>query len=495
MPLNMKEERNILIIIGLISFIVSWSFWHIWTDDFSVWLMQLDGFLKHRAMVFYPMPEGYINLGHSPFYLRPPFYPGLMLLSVKILGRNMFAMAFPLLVARFFMPVVFYKCLRYYYSRAEAFFLSLWVLFMPKLQTFSFSNFEADSIVLILILCAWLMLERMKENPRRIIYGVIFGAMCGFACLTREAGVAMACALFGAMLLRLITGFKSKELINQAIVSAVVCLIVVLPYIIWSMRVMHTPYFTGMENVQKFGIFFRNIWGYIKVLFFTFFSLRISMLPWLFMGIFFAGMWYAVKKRQWELFFLLVLPVLAFSLLPEEFSHAVKGGCEAIRRVSVIAPAVIAMFALGVGGIAGAIRKDRIRNMVKYAVFFLITFIFMLFSIHRPKVLVMPDEYYISLGAMIDNPVNVPDLKFERIKDKFVLIDQSQEDAARNITDAYMPYKRVKIYSGKSAIGIFMLFFTGCFFLLSVKKGNSPKGKRKILPRILKRRKINEPEK
>lgn len=381
---------------------------HIIAVDFSGFYFQALSFLKYKSHAYQILTNYCDNPINTGVNARAPFVPLLLALSIGFFGRNLLGIYLPFFIARVLIFPFSYLIAKHYMPKKLAFLATLLLLFIPKLQTYSFSAFEADIFTaLFYLLALYFYLKSTKLKNRKYLFFSTFSL--GLGALSKSTGFAIAVGFILAIFLENIKSIKRIYLFSFIFV------ILVGPYLLWTLGV-HNQLYLSTHKDKSISYILTNLPSLIQTipiyLGITFSGgIKAKLVAITLLIIFLSG----IGKTLYKKWFVLTVPTLVTLILISTLSSCLIGGnipgsYEFITLLgfSMIPASIILLSGFNV------VFKKRIPSAVTYVFVILIMYKFINNYFTSPYTLeFIPGEYYISLPTVIKNKQEIHDVRFK----------------------------------------------------------------------------------
>ncbi len=406
-------------IAGLIpaSFII-----HIIPVDFSGYYFQAISFLKYHGYSYQVLTNYCDNPINTGVNARAPVIPLFMALSIALFGRNLLGIYFPFFMARILLFPLSYLIAKNYLPKKLAIISTLLLLFIPKLQTYSFSSFEADVFIALFYLCAFYFY--LKSNRlKNIKYMILSSIFLGLGALSKSTGFSVAIGFILAIFLENINLLKGKGFIKGFYLFILLFISMVGPYLIWTMAAHHQIYLSTHKDKSIFYIFknlpslILTIPVYLGINFLP--GLKAKLVAALLLTIFIIGLIKAIFKKQ----FILIFPTLITLILISTLSTCLIGGniVGSYEFITILGftmiPSSIILF-LGIETLINLVSRNLFNKQISQllTIGFTVLLIFKYINNYfaAPYTLeFISGEYYISLPTILKNKEEIDDVRFK----------------------------------------------------------------------------------
>ncbi len=408
----------ITILAGLIpaSFII-----HIIVTDFSGFYFQALSFLKYKSYSYQIISNYCSNPINTGVNARAPLVPLLMAISMKFFGRTLLGIYLPFFIARVLIFPVSYLSARYFLPKKLAFLSVLLLLFIPKLQTYSFSAMEADIFVALFYVAAlYFYLKSNKLADRRYHF---LSALClGLGALSKSTGLAIGIGFVLAIFLEHLKEFRQKKFISRLYTYIFIFTLIVGPYLLWTYAA-HQQVYLATHKDKSFLYIPHNlpsllltIPAYLGINIIG--SLKAKLVSLLLLSIFITGIFVSLKRKL----FTLSIPLLVTLILIATVSTCLIGGniVGSYEFITILGfsmiPASI-LFFIGLNSLSNNLWKLVFHRQAPFLILVFLSVIIFVKYINNyfisPYTLeFIPGEYYISLPTVVKNIEEIHDVNF-----------------------------------------------------------------------------------
>ncbi len=400
---RLKNSDWFLILSFLAGLIPASFIIHIIAVDFSGFYFQALSFLRYKSYAYQILTNYCDNPINTGVNARAPVVPFLLALSITIFGRNLLGIYLPFFIARILIFPVTYLVARYYLSKKMAFLSTLFLLFIPKLQTYSFSAFEADIFIALFYVLAFYFY--LKSNKLKDLKYLIFSSVAlGLGALTKSTCFSLALGFILAIFLENIKSIKRVYLFSFIFV------VLVGPYLLWNLAV-HNQLYLSTHKDKSINYILTNLPSLIKTiplyLGINFIGgLKAKIIAASLLAIFLTGL----LKSFYKKWFVLTFPTITTLILISILSTCLIGGNipGSYEFITILGFTMIPSSIIFFSGM------NKLPSIITYVLIILIMFKFINNYFSSPYTLeFIPGEYYISLPTVIKNKQEIPDVRFK----------------------------------------------------------------------------------
>ncbi|MFH0943226.1 MAG: glycosyltransferase family 39 protein [Candidatus Beckwithbacteria bacterium] len=408
-------------IIGIIPAVI---FIHIVAQDIGIYFHISDSLLRFKSYSFSEMstPAGMVIVS------RPPLLPLLFATSISIFGRNLFAIYLPILLIRILIIPTAFLVARFFLRDQLAFLASSLLIFFPKLQLFVLSDFEADSLVLLLLLGViyfYYYIKRAKRPLGYLLCGICLAALF----LSKETGQI---ASFGVILGILAeTRLNIKKILNKKFALLIIPYITtVIAFCLFALSQTGTLHLTGLSHQQNLSFLPANLLSYLKTIILYTGLEELSFtapLKALLINIFILSLivigflYFLIKKELMLIFPALTVLIFIGTLPPGETSADIPGSFQLITILAFIMPFIAIFIFKGLDLLNNKFlpliigsRQNALR-IVSKIICVLLVFKFVNNFFAKPHYLLeFENEYYINISTVLTNKTPLPYVNFFR---------------------------------------------------------------------------------
>ncbi|KKR49594.1 MAG: hypothetical protein UT84_C0023G0002 [Candidatus Curtissbacteria bacterium GW2011_GWA1_40_16] len=258
----MFSSRIFLVLIFFLGLLPSLSFIHMFSKDSIIYFSLAESFRLYKAYSFQQLfGYGTTELG---LQARAPLFPFLLALSQSVFGNNLLGAYLPLFIARILIAPLTFLVSKNFLPLPVAFFASSLIVFIPKLQTYSLSAFEADGFVCVFFLLS-IYFYLQYHKSKNIYHLLLTGVSLGFLILTKELGLPISAGFIIAILVEkyfnkdnLFLSFKSFLVLILPLV------IITLPFFTYTLIKDGNLYFSALTVDRNILYFPENIFILLK---------------------------------------------------------------------------------------------------------------------------------------------------------------------------------------------------------------------------------------
>lgn len=195
---NMFSSRVYLVLIFLIGLIPAVSFIHMIPKDSIIYFSLSESFRLYHSYSFQQLyGYGTTELG---LQARAPLLPFLFALSQSLFGNNLLGAYLPIFIVRILIAPITLLVSKNYLPLPIAFLASSLVVFIPKLQTYSLSAFEADGLVFLFFLLS-IYFYLLYSKSKNVFHLFLTGISLGLLILSKELGLPISVGFLIAVLI------------------------------------------------------------------------------------------------------------------------------------------------------------------------------------------------------------------------------------------------------------------------------------------------------
>lgn len=237
----------LLVLSFIIGFIPASFIIHLVQKDFSGFYFEAISFLKYHSYSYQILTNYCGNPVNTGLNARAPLVPFLMAISMATVGRNLVGIYLPFFIARLLIGPITYLAASHYLSKKFAFLASFLLVVIPKLQTYSFGSPEADIFVaLFYVLAIYFYNKSNKLTKRKLV--MLTGISLGLGALAKSIGLGIAVGFILAVLLENLLQLKKKKLLNNLVLFIVSFILIIGPYLLWTVLIHHQLYITTQHD-------------------------------------------------------------------------------------------------------------------------------------------------------------------------------------------------------------------------------------------------------
>lgn len=400
---ELKKRDLLLILTFLAGLIPAFFIIHIVVVDFSGFYFQAISYLKYKSHAYQIITSYCGNPVNTGVNARAPIVPLFLAASIGFFGRNLLGIYLPFFIAKILIFPFTYLIGKYYLSKKLAFISALLLLFIPKLQTYSFASLEAD--IFIALFYAIALYCYLKSNHLSEKKYLIFSAIAlGLGALTKSTGFSIAIGFILAIFLENIKSIKRVYLFSFIFV------ILVGPYLLWTLGVHNQLYLSTHKDKSVYYIFTNlpslilTIPSYLGITFLG--GIKAKLIAAFLLIVFLFG----IGKTFYKKWFVLTLPTIVTLILISTLSTCLIGGniIGSYEFINILGFTMIPVSIIFFSGM------NKLPSIIKYVLIILIMFKFINNYFTSPYTLeFIPGEYYISLPTVIKNKQEIHDVRFK----------------------------------------------------------------------------------
>jgi len=414
--------RSYLFLAFIIGVIPAIIFIHIVAQDIDSYFIISDSLVRFRSYSFWEIstPLGMMITS------RPPLLPLLFAASINIFGRNLFALYLPILLIRIAIIPAAFLVARFFLRDELAFLASSLLIFFPKLQLFALSAFEADGLVLLLLLGALYFYYCIKKARKPLDY-LLCGICLAALFLSKEIGQV---ASFGAVLGILAEArLNTNRILNKKFALLIIpYIITVIAFFLFALSQTGTLQLSAYTNERSLSFLPANLLSYLKTIIlytgleelsFTAplkaFLINIFILSSVIIGF----LYFLIKKELMLIIPTLTVLVFLGVLPPKVTSADIPGSFQLITILAFVMPFIAIFIFKGldllnkifVPLITGS-RQNALR-LVSKIICVLLVFKFVNNFFAKPHYLLeFEKEYYINISTVLTNKTSIPYVSF-----------------------------------------------------------------------------------
>jgi len=409
------------LIIGLIPAII---FIHIVAQDVGTYFYISDSLIRFKSYAFL---ERSMPLG-TMFTSRPPLLPLLFATSISTFGRNLFALYLPIFLIRIAIIPTAFLVARFFLRDELAFLAASLLIFFPKLQLFALSDFEADGLVLLLLLgalCFYYYAKKAKKSLSYLLCGVCLSALF----LSKETGQV---ASFGAVLGILAEArLNIKQILNKKFALLIIPYIVtVIAFCSFAFSKIGTLQLSSFTHERSLSFLPVNLLSYLKTIIlytgleelFIAAPLKAVLINIFILSLVVIGFLYFLIKKE----FMLIMPTLTvlvfLGILPPKETYAdIPGNFQLITILAFIMPFIAIFIFKGldllnktfIPFITGS--RQKTSRLISKIICLLLIFKFVNNFFAKPHYLLeFEKEYYINISTVLTNKTSIPHVNLFR---------------------------------------------------------------------------------
>lgn len=418
----LKNIDNYVLLSFLIGLLPAFFIIHVAPVDFSGFYFQAISFLKYRSYSYQFIQNYCNNPLNTGLNARAPVVPFFMALSIGIFGQNLLGVYVPFLLVRVLLTPLMYIISSFYLPKNLAFLAAITTIFIPKLHTYSLGSLEADVFIAFFYLLAIFFYQKSQYLTKHIP-SVLTGISLGMGSLTKSIGLGIACGfLFSLFFSNIIHFFSKKNIRRNFIVLLLYFIILIGPYLLWTIIVHHQLYITTQHD--------KSIWyilNNLPSLLFTIplylglnFSIGIKALlvSYFFLTLLLIGVISTLHKRHFELIFPIVITLVLVATLEScVIGGAIPFSYEFATILGFMMFPVTTVFFVGINTVLTYVLKFIKHNKISKVVVLIFLGLIMYKIINnyftaRYALNFVPQEYYVSLPTVLKNKTRLPDIEY-----------------------------------------------------------------------------------
>jgi len=427
-------------IIGVIPAVI---FIHIVAQDIETYFYISDSLIRFKSYSFLEIPTPLGMMITS----RPPLLPLLFATSISIFGRNLFALYLPIFLIRIAIIPTAFLVARVFLRDELAFLASSLLIFFPKLQLFALSDFEADGLVLLLLLGVLYFYYHIKKARKPLSY-LLCGICLAALFLSKEIGQV---ASFGAVLGILAEArLKTKKILNKKFALLIIpYIITVVAFCSFALSQTGTLQLSSFTHERSLSFLPANLLSYLKtIILYTgleelFFAapLKALLINIFILSLVVIGFLYFLIKKE----FMLIIPTLTvlvfLGILPPKQTNAdIPGNFQLITILAFVMPFIAIFIFKGldllnkifVPLIIGS-RQSALKLVSKIMCVLLVFKFVNNFFTNPHYLLEFEKEYYINISTVLTNKTPLPSVNFfQDSKGRYVRKDTSIYNFMKN---------------------------------------------------------------
>jgi len=422
LPKIVSYKKFLLITSFILGLIPGITLIHIIAKDFAGYYTLAESFISYKKYAFLYVDKFNNNALNSGLAARAPLYPSLISISSLFLGKNLFSVYLPIFIARCLICPLVFLIACYYLPLETAFYSSLLVIIIPKLQTYSLSALETDSLVLLFYLLVVLFYISYRKSRLRK-YLVLCGLGLGMLALTKETGFPIAIGFIFAVFLEEFLK-RNKDIIKSVLLIIIPFLILVAPYFLFTFSKAGTIYlsaYTRDKNIsyipENLPFLIKTIPSYIGLERLSLNNFKSLLVNVVILACLLIGTASILMKKEFIFVFPVLFTLLALSLVnSSSLGGKIVGNFELITILSFAMP--IVGFLIFKGLIAtinfcNSFKKNRFIKIIQLFFSFLLMFKFTNNFFCKPYSLDFTGkDFYINLKTIILYNYSLPDTKF-----------------------------------------------------------------------------------
>lgn len=418
----MKKNKLYLIITILIALIPTSFIIHIIAKDFVGYYFQAFSFLKYHGYAYQLLSNHCNNPINTGLNARAPFLPLIMAISFSIFGSNLLGLYLPFFIARLLIFPITYLVAKYYLPNRFALFTTLLLLFIPKLQTYSFGALEADIFVALFYLLATYFY--LKSNGLKKLHFTIFSAIClSLGALSKPTGFGILVGFIIAIFLSKIKILNQKEERKKISLFIVFVVLFLAPYFLWTL-ISFKQLYLSTHNDRSLSYITTNFPSLITTVPLYFgidfnLGLKGKLVSSVLLLLLFIGLIESLIRKDFILIFPTLFTLLLISVLsPCLIGWNIPANYEFITILGFTMIPVSIIFIVGayefINNLWLFLFKINTPQIILTILFLVILFKFSNnYFTARYALDYIPNEYYISLPTIIKNKESLPEVEFE----------------------------------------------------------------------------------
>jgi len=408
-------------ITGIIPAII---FIHIVAQDVGTYFYISDSLIRFKSYAFSELstPLGMMLTS------RPPLLPLLFATSISIFGRNLFALYLPIFLIRIAIIPTAFLLARFFLRDELAFLAASLLIFFPKLQLFTISEFEADGLVLLLLLGVLYFYYYIKKTRKPLGY-LLCGICLAALFLSKETGQA---ASFGAVFVILAeTRLNTKRILNKKFALLIIpYIIAVIAFCSFAFSQTGTLQLNAYNYERSLSFLPANLLSYLKtIILYTgleelFFAapLKALLINIFILSLVVIGFLYFLIKKE----LMLIIPTLIVLVLlgifpPKKTGANIPGSFQLITIFAFVMPFIAIFIFKGLDLLNKTFiplitksRQNTLRLVFKI-ICVLLMFKFVNNFFAKPHYLLeFQKEYYINISTVLTNKTSIPYANFSQ---------------------------------------------------------------------------------
>lgn len=428
---NMFSSRIYFVLIFVLGLIPSISFIHMISKDSIIYFSLAESFRLYHSYSFQQLlGYGTAELG---LQARAPLLPFLLALSQSVFGNNLLGAYLPLFIARILIAPLSFLVAKNFLPLPIAFFASSLIVFIPKLQTYSLSAFEADIFVCVFyLLSVYFYLQYVKSKNN--VHLFLTGTSLGFLILSKELGLPISVGFLIAVLIEKYFSKHHNFLRIKSFLTLILPIVIItLPFFVYTLAKDGHLYFSALTIDRNIRYLPENIITLLKSMPYNFLGLDGDILSnqtlknvfinSVIVIFFLSGFVYFILNKKLILVLPIILTLLSLGLLR---TQAIGGNLpwnyELITILAFTMPIASIFIFKGLQVVLGLVlSRVRLLNKYKTLLYLLFAGILMLKFINnfftKPFTLESSSDYYIDVATVIKNHDNIPKFLFDRDTD------------------------------------------------------------------------------
>lgn len=470
-----KRIRNIDIfliwsfIIGLLPavFVI-----HIIPVDFSGFYFLALSFLKHHEYAYQIITDYCGNPLNSGLNARAPLIPFFMAISIGIFNRTLLGIYLPFFLARILILPLTYLVAKEFLPKRFALIAAFLLLFIPKLQTYSFGSVEADVFVALFYLFALYFYFKFKHKPTAI-NAVAIGISLGLGALTKSTGFAIAIGFILSLVIERIISRKPKW--NKILLTIIYFAVLIGPFLFWTYFVHKQLYITTQHDKSLSYIpvnlpsLAQTLPLYLGLQFAA--GVKALLISIIIFVIWMLGIVRALTEKKFVLILPTIISLIAIATLETcVIGYNIPGNYEFITILGfTMIPSVI-LLVMGIFTILSFIKKRVRKNYVVVEILIIILFLYKMvnnFFALPYSMTYTGSEYYITLKSVLENKEQIEDVKFKQENGLRIFQKQSPH---RFIRDQFRLFAQDPFSSTYKQLVISVALVTTSLFIVNALK-------------------------
>ncbi len=418
-----------LILAFLLGLVPSISFIHMFAKDFVGYYLLSESFGHNLSYAFVNV-VGY-GTTDAGLQARAPLLPLLLALSKYILGNNLLGIYLPILLSRLLVTPFTFLVSSFFLPLPAAFLASSMTVFIPKLQTFSLSAWEADSFVLVFYLLA--ILFYLQFNKTRKSFNLFLcGLSLGLLSLVKETGFPISVGFVIAILVERVFKFKKNQgaSFKNFLLLISPLLLLVTPFFLYTLVKDGSLYFSALTVDRNIKYLDDNLPVLFKTIPYYFLGIdgvnlfnqtpKSFFINSLILILYLSGLCYFIVKRNFTLILPTIFTFLALGILnTPSIGGDTPWNFELITILAFAMPLAAIFIFKGLLVIVGFL-IEKIYFLKKYKDFIFLLFLVLLMVkfinnfFSKPYTQDFSGDYYINMTTVISDHRVLPTFAFER---------------------------------------------------------------------------------
>ncbi len=435
----MFSSRVYLVLIFLIGLTPSVSFIHMIPKDSIIYFSLAESFRLYHSYSFQQL----VGYGTTEIGLqaRAPLLPFLFALSQSVFGNNLLGAYLPIFIVRILIAPITFLVSKNFLPLPIAFLASSLVVFIPKLQTYSLSAFEADSLVLIFYLLS-IYFYLLYSKTKNVFHLFLTGVSLSLLTLTKELGLPISVGFIIAVLIEKYFDRRRYFLsLKSFLILIFPVFIITFPFFMYTLIKDGHIYFSALTVDRNIRYLPENIITLLMSIPYYFLgldgdilfnqSLKSIFINSVIIIFFLRGLVYFILSRKLILILPITLTLLTLSLLrTQSIGGNLPWNYELITILAFTMPVASILTFKGLLLILDSI-FNRYYFLNKYQTLLYLFFasILMLKFINnfltKPFTLDFSGEYYINAKTIIKNRGDIPGFLFNRGTDGTMYLTNS----------------------------------------------------------------------